>query len=152
MYDPDYRDMLFALSDAEAEFLIVGAYAMAAHGVPRNTGDLDIWVRPTPENARKVWKALLAFKAPMSEWSVEDFQNPNLFFQIGIRPCRIDLLCSIDGVDFEEAWRNRIYTEIEGKQIPVIGVESLLTNKRATDRPKDAVDVKLLERKFPRKP
>ena len=151
MLNPDYRDMLFALSDAEAEFLVVGAFAMSAHGVLRNTGDIDVWIRPTPGNALKVWKALLAFEAPMSQWSIDDFTNPDLVFQIGIRPNRIDLLTSIDGVLFDTAWANRSSMMVEGRSIPVIGREELIQNKRVTGRPKDAVDVDLLQR-APSKP
>lgn len=151
MLEPDYFDMLSALSDAEAEYLLIGAYAMAAHATPRFTGDIDIWLNPTPENARKVWQALVAFKAPLSDCKVEDFQDPDLFFQMGLRPCRIDFLCSIDGVSFEEAWPNRIYWEVDGLRVPVLGRNELLKNKRATGRPKDLLDVEILERHPPEK-
>lgn len=151
MLNPNFRDMLFALSDANADFLIVGAYAVSVHAVPRATGDIDIWIRSTAENAAKVWKALLVFRAPLTEWNVKDLEEPNLVFQIGIAPQRIDLLTSIDGVEFEDAWQNRIYVDFEGKRMPVIGHVDLLKNKRATGRPKDLVDIQILERHPPEK-
>jgi hypothetical protein len=145
LLNPDFRDMLFALSDANADFLLVGAYAMSAHGNPRATGDIDLWVRPTAVNAAKVWQALLQFRAPMSQWNVKDFEDLDLVFQIGMPPNRIDLLTSIDGVEFEDAWQSRIVSTIEGRSIPVIGREALIRNKRASGRPKDLVDVQWLE-------
>src|SRR4051812_1317630 len=101
----DFAEMLSALSAAGAEFLVVGAHALAAHGRPRATGDLDIWVRSTSENAEKVWSALARFGAPLSGLSKADLQAPDVVFQIGIEPNRIDILTSIDGVDFDGAWQ-----------------------------------------------
>ena len=104
MLNPDFRDMLSALSAEGAEFLLVGAFAMAVHGYPRATGDMDIWIRPSDENAGRVWRALRQFKAPMRNLSVEDLKSPDTVFQIGVAPRRIDLLTSIDGVEFDDAW------------------------------------------------
>lgn len=144
MLNPDFRDMLSALNDAGAEYLIVGAYAMSAHGVPRSTGDIDVWVNATLENAPRVWQALIQFGAPTSDWKVEDFKERDLVFQIGIAPFRIDLLTSIDGIEFAAAEKNRITVKIDGITIPVIGLDDLILNKRACGRPKDLVDVQLL--------
>lgn len=141
----DYKEMLSALNDAEAEYLIVGAYALAVHGNMRSTGDIDIWVRPTIDNAQKVWQALEAFKAPKKDISPNDFCDPDVVYQIGVVPFRIDFLTSIDGVNFEVAWENRVETTFDGIKIAAIGREELLANKRAAGRPKDLADVAWLE-------
>jgi hypothetical protein len=145
--NPSFRDILFALSDENAEFLIVGAHALAYHGIPRSTGDLDILVRPTKDNAQRVWRALLRFGAPLTGLLVDDLSNPDVVFVLGREPWRIDILTDIDGVDFETAWTARSATMIEGRSIPVIGQEALLVNKRAAGRPKDLVDAQWLEAK-----
>jgi hypothetical protein len=108
MLNPDFRDMLWCLKGAGVEFIVVGAYALAAHGYPRATGDIDLWVRNSPENAQKVISALEEFGASLSHLSVEDFTVPDLIVQLGIEPCRIDLLTGIDGLDFDEAWKNKL--------------------------------------------
>jgi hypothetical protein len=141
----DFSDMLSALSAGRVEFLVVGAHALAAHGRPRATGDLDLWVRPTRENADRVWKALARFGAPLEALRVEDLGRPGIVFQIGLPPCRIDILTAIDGVAFEDAWPRRIQVKIGSESVPVLGREDLLVNKRATGRPKDLADVKWLE-------
>ncbi len=99
--NPNFSDMLSALSAAGAEFLVVGAYALAAHGYPRATGDLDIWVNPTTENASRVWEGMRRFKASMSQLAIADLATPNNVIQIGVVPFRIDILTSIDGVEFK---------------------------------------------------
>jgi len=145
LLNPDFRDMLSALSAAEADYLVVGAYALAAHGYPRATGDIDLWVRPTKENALRVWKSLAAFGAPTSKITVDDFSMPDIVYQIGIAPRRIDILTSISGVEFEQAWEKRISIELDGLTVPVIGREHLLANKRASGRPKDLADAETLD-------
>jgi hypothetical protein len=144
LLNPNFKDMLVALNDAEADYLVVGAYAMAAHGCPRSTGDIDFWVRPTPENASRVWNALASFGAPMEEIAVEDFSTPGVVFQIGIAPQRVDVMTSVSGVEFEDAWPNRIVADLDGLRADVIGREQLLQNKIASGRPKDIVDVNIL--------
>ena len=141
----DFRDMLSALSDESAEFLVVGAYALAAHGIPRSTGDIDLWIRPSPENAKRVWLALKRFRAPLRDLAVEDLTTADIVFQIGIAPRRIDILTSITGVAFEEAWEDRMQVEIDGVPLAVLSRDHLLQNKRATGRPKDMADVAWLE-------
>jgi hypothetical protein len=145
LLNPDFRDMLSALSAAKADYLVVGAYALAAHGFPRATGDIDLWIRPTQENAARVWESLAAFGAPTSRIAIEDFSTPNIVYQIGIAPRRIDILTSISGVEFEQAWEKRISVELGGLTVPVIGREHLLVNKRASGRPKDVVDAEILD-------
>jgi hypothetical protein len=137
--------MLSVLSEAGAEFLVVGAHALAAHGYPRATGDLDIWVRPTYENAPKVWKAIEQFGAPRRKLRLEDFYTPNTVFQVGVEPNRIDLLTSISGVEFDAAWPNRREAAVDGLKFFVLGRSELLQNKRASGRPKDLADVAWLE-------
>jgi len=137
----DFVEMLFALSDAEVEFLVVGAHALAAHGVPRATGDLDIWVKPTPENAVRAHRALRDFGAPTASLTAEDLTTPEQVFQIGLPPCRIDILTSLTGIGFEEAWSRRTSVRVEDRPIPVLGRQDLIQNKRATGRPQDLADV-----------
>ena len=141
----DFFEMLCALSDQQAEFLVVGAYAMAAHGYPRATGDIDLWVRPTPENAERVWKALEVFGAPVFNLTKADLCDPGMVFQIGRPPSRIDVLTRITGVEFADAWAQRIDIQIQGRTIPVLGKADLIRNKKGTGRPKDLGDVDTLE-------
>jgi predicted nucleotidyltransferase len=141
----DYYDMLSALCDAKADFLVVGAFALAAHGYPRATGDIDIWIRRTADNANRVMAALQQFQAPLMGLSKEDLQTPGVVFQIGVAPRRIDILTSISAVEFEEAWQERKEVNVDGLRFFVIGRESLIRNKRATGRPKDELDARWLE-------
>lgn len=138
--------MLQALLDAEARFLVVGAHALAVHGVPRATGDLDIWIDASQSNASRVWNALEAFGAPVGalELTLEDLTRPERVVQIGLPPRRIDLLTEISGVEFEDAWPHRVVHEVNGMEIPFLGREALLRNKRATGRLKDRADVEAL--------
>ena len=140
----DFVAMLSALSEASAEYLVVGAHALAAHGLPRATGSLDLWVRPTPENARRVWKALEGFGAPLHQLTVDDLTREDVVFQIGVVPRRIDILTSITGVSFTDAWENRIDIEIDGIEVPVLGRAELVRNKRAVGRTRDIADIEEL--------
>src|SRR3954453_10328982 len=117
--------MLFELSAAGADFLVVGAHALAAHGLPRATGDIDIWVQPTKENADRVWQAIESFGAPNRNLARDDLYTPNTVFQIGVEPQRIDILTSIDGVEFAEAWQDRKQTTVDGITFFVIGRDML---------------------------
>lgn len=141
MLNENFKDMLFALNDAGDEYLLVGAYALAAHGSPRATGDIDFWVRPDVENAKRVWSALVAFGAPTSEICVDDFATPEIVFQIGVPPQRIDILTSISGVAFSDAWENRLLVELDRTIIPVLGLNDLLKNKSSSGREKDTADI-----------
>jgi len=141
----DFAEMLSALSAAGAEYLVVGAYALAAHGRPRATGDLDIWVRPSSDNADKVWAALAGFGAPLSALKKQDLTTPGIVFQIGVEPVRIDILTAIDGVDFDGAWTRRIVVDVDGQSVPLLGKDDLIRNKRAAGRPQDLADVAALE-------
>jgi hypothetical protein len=141
----DFAEMLSALSEAGAEFLIVGAHALAAHGLPRATGDLDIWVRPTGENAGRVLQALRAFRAPLHDLTEEDLVRPGTVFQIGVVPNRIDILTEISGVTFDEAWARRESFDVEQQRLPFLSRVDLAANKRAAGRPKDLADLAALE-------
>lgn len=145
MLNPDYRDMLSAFCEENVEFMVVGAYALAFHGFPRATGDIDLWVQRSQENASRVWRALVRFGAPLSDLSLDDLTKPGMVFQIGIAPRRIDILTSIGGVEFDEAKGRWKELEIEGLVIHVIGRDDLLRSKKAAGRPKDQGDIAWLE-------
>jgi hypothetical protein len=142
--NPDYSDMLSAFADAEVDYLVIGAYALAVHGHPRATGDLDLWVRPTSDNAERVLKALSAFGAPLRAVSREDFETADTVFQIGVSPRRIDILTTIEGVQFDEAWPDRLEIEVEDVPVSVIGREHFIQNKEALGRSQDRADVERL--------
>lgn len=137
--------MLSAFSDAAVEYLLVGAYALAVYGLPRATGDIDFWVRRSKENAGRVVRALSVFGAPLSAVGEKDFEMPDMVFQIGVAPHRVDIMTSVSGVEFEEAWRERIEVVIEGITVPVISRRHLIANKRSVGRAKDEVDAAWLE-------
>lgn len=145
MLSRDFRDMLSAFSAGGVEFLLVGAYALSAHGLVRGTGDLDLWVRATPENAGRVYQALLAFGAPADRFRAEDFTLPDTVVQIGIPPLRVDILTAISGVEFAAAWEARTVLQLDGIELPVLSRQHLIANKRAADRPKDRLDLRWLE-------
>lgn len=124
---------------------LLGAYVLAAHGHPKATGDTDLWVRPTIDNANKVWRALAAFGTPVSKLKVEDFTTPDIVFQIGAAPRQTDLLTSLFGLTFDDAWTNRTTVTIEGLVLAILGREDLVRNKRGSGRPKDLADIAALE-------
>jgi hypothetical protein len=142
----DFRDLLAALLEAGARFLVVGAHAMAVHGVPRTTGDLDVWIAPDPDNARRVWEALLRFGAPVAAMGVtqQDLTRAYAVVQIGLPPRRIDLLTSISGVGFDAAWSGRVSHAVAGLGVPFLGRAELVRNKRASGRTKDLADLEAL--------
>lgn len=142
----DFVDLLHALLDAGARFVVVGAHAMAVHGVPRATQDLDVLVEPTAGNAERVWAALSAFGAPAAELGVtrEDFTRPGTIVQLGLPPRRIDLLTEITGVTFDDAWRGRVAHDLRGRAVPFLGRAAMITNKRAVGRRKDLTDLEAL--------
>jgi hypothetical protein len=143
--NPDFSDMLSALSAEGVEYLLIGAYAMAVHGVPRATGDIDVWVRPSRDNADRVLRALARFGAPLGSLRAVDLTGEGTVFQIGVAPNRVDVMTGIDGVSFDEAWSRRETRTIGGLKVEVIGRDDLVRNKRATGRPRDLVDAEQLE-------
>ena len=145
MLNSDYKDMLQVLLDNGVKFLLVGAYAMGAHGYPRATGDIDIWVESSPDNSRRVYRALAQFGAPLQEVNEATFVQADVVFQIGVAPRRIDIMSSASGVQFEEAYEHRQIVEIEGMSVPILSCDDLIKNKRATGRDKDRLDADRLE-------
>jgi hypothetical protein len=152
MLNRDFREIISAFNDGAVDYLVVGAYAVAAHGLPRATGDIDLWIRPTAENAQRTWRALAAFGAPMDRVSVDDLCVPDMILQFGVVPDRIDVLTSIEGVEFGEAWDERIVVPMDGISVKVIGRDLLLRNKRAVGRPQDIADVARLSAQRPTYP
>jgi hypothetical protein len=144
----DFLDILRALLDARARFLVVGAHAMAVHGVPRATGDLDVWVDPQAGNADRVWSAILRFGAPVQSLGVsrDDLLVPGTVIQMGMPPRRVDSLTQLSGLDFDQAWGGRVLRIVGGVEIPFLGKAALITNKKATHRSKDLADLEELEK------
>jgi len=142
----DFKDLLAAFLEAGVRFIVVGAHAMAVHGVPRATGDLDVWIAPDPGNAERAWSALVAFGAPLSAMGITraDLGRPDQVVQVGLPPRRIDILTAISGVGFEEAWPGRVTHETEGLAVPFLGRAALVRNKRASGRAKDLADLEAL--------
>ena len=141
----DFVDLLRAFVAADVRFLVVGAYALAIHGRPRATGDLDVWVEATPENASRVMRALAAFGAPLAEISEADFSREGVTYQIGVPPSRIDILTELTGLTFAEAWPDRMRRPFGDVDVDFIGRTSFIRNKRATGRPKDFGDIEGME-------
>jgi Nucleotidyl transferase of unknown function (DUF2204) len=145
MLDPDFRDMLSAFSKERVEYLVVGAHALGAHGLVRPTGDLDLWVHPPPENAGRVHRALVAFGVPPDRIAAADLARRGAVIEIGESPIRIDLLTSLTGLDFAEAWVDAVVLEIDGLEVSVLSRADLITHKRASGRPRDLEDLRWLE-------
>ena len=141
----DFIDLLNACAAADVRFLVVGAYALAIHGRPRATGDLDLWVEPSPDNARRIMKALAAFGAPLAQVSERDFETPGVVYQIGVAPGRVDILTNLSGLTFDEAWAGRVRHPFGGVEVDFIGRDAFVKNKRATGRPRDLADIDGLE-------
>lgn len=142
----DFRDLFAALNAAEADYLVVGALAVAAHGHVRATKDLDIWVRPAAGNAERVYSALASFGAPLGDLTADDLASADLIFQIGVAPVRVDIITSIDGVSFDDAWPARVSSEYADQAVHVISRVHLIQNKKASGRLQDLADVEALER------
>jgi predicted nucleotidyltransferase len=145
MLPEDYRDMLSELSKHRVEHLVVGAYAVAAHGLPRYTKDIDIWVRPGMDNARRLWNALAAFGPPMDQHTIEDLANENLIHQIGTEPLRVDILKRLADLDFDRCLERRYEAELDEVRIAFLGYEDLVESKRKAGRGQDLVDIDRLE-------
>jgi hypothetical protein len=146
----DWFDFIAALLDAQARFLIVGAHALAAHGVPRATQDMDVWIDPTAHNAVRVWDAMQRFGAPADALGIAmaDLTTPDTVIQFGLPPNRIDLLTSINGVSsFDDAWSARLEQDVRGRSVPFLGRAAFVANKRASGRHKDLGDIESLGEK-----
>jgi hypothetical protein len=147
----DFREFVELLNSNGVRFLIVGGHAVALHGYPRFTGDLDVWVATDPENAERVTKAVSDFGFGSLKFTAQDFTRPGYAIQLGRPPYRIDILTSIDAVAFSRAYRRRRKVRAGTLTIPFIALEDLLRNKRASGRPQDLADVDKLRsaRKLP---
>ncbi len=141
----DFRDLLAEFNAHGVEYLVVGAHALAAHGHVRATKDLDVWVRPDAENAKRVLIALTEFGTPLHDLTEADLTRSGTVFQIGLPPLRIDVITAIDGVSFEEAWSSRIAAKFADQPAAVLSREHLIRNKRAAGRTQDLADVEWLE-------
>lgn len=143
----DYRDLFAACNDHEVRFLVVGAYAVTFHARPRFTKDLDVWVDPSPQNACRVVSALRSFGAPLDAQGItaHDFQQTGIVYQIGLAPNRIDVLTSVDGLDFAPCWQRRVAARYGDVAVAYLSREDLIRNKRAVGRPQDLEDVRALE-------
>jgi hypothetical protein len=143
--NPDFKELLLAFNAHDVEYLLVGAHALAAHGHVRATKDMDIWVRPEKANAQKVLSALSEFGAPLMDLTVDDLSRKDTIFQIGLPPVRIDVITDIDGVEFADAWPDRLEMSFGGVPAFVISRHHLITNKRTAGRLQDLADVQQLE-------
>ena len=145
MLNEDYKEMLQCLADEGAKFLIVGAYALAAHGYPRATMDIDIWVMPSRDNAEAVLRALRRFGAPLRGLTIDDLQRDDTIFQIGVAPRRIDIITGASGLRFEETFHRSAEIRIEALRVRIPSVDDLIRNKRASGRTRDLADAEALE-------
>lgn len=145
MLNQDYKEMLSLLLENDVDFLLVGAYALAVHGFPRATGDIDIFIKPDKKNAAELLNTLSDFGAPLSDVTNSDFEKPGTILQIGVAPRRIDIITEIDGLTFDEAAIDKQIIEIDNLKIPVISKPNLIKNKKASGREKDLLDAKNLE-------
>ncbi|MGH9467022.1 MAG: nucleotidyltransferase [Terriglobales bacterium] len=143
--NPDLIALLSALSARDVRFVIAGAHALAWHGVPRATGDVDVWVEPTPANAARLMRALSEFGAPLAGITADDFTRPGIVFQVGIAPVRLDILTDLTGLVFPEAWARAEPGELGGVSVRFLSRADLIRNKRATGRLRDLADVEQLE-------
>lgn len=140
----DFKELLGKLNEQKVKFLIVGAYAVMKYTEPRYTKDLDIWVQPTRANAKRVYKALAEFGAPMESVTVEDLTNQYLVLQIGIEPHRIDVMMGVSGLRFTDAWTKRLETEFDGEPMFIVSKDDLVISKKAAGRPQDLLDIQSL--------
>ena len=144
MLNEDYKEILQCLAGEDAKFLLVGAYALAVHGYPRATIDIDIWVMPSPENAVAVLRALRRFGAPLHGLTAADLQKDDTIFQIGVAPRRIDIITGASGLQFSQTFRTSIEIDIEGLRVHIPSVDDLIRNKRASGQTKDLADAEAL--------
>jgi hypothetical protein len=142
---PDFVELLRAFAAADVRFMVVGAYALGLHGRPRATGDLDVWVDATPENAARVVRALTEFGAPLHDLTADDLSREGITYQIGLPPLRIDILTTLTGITFSEAWPHRVRGNLGDVEVDFIGRADFIKNKRATGRHKDLGDIEGLE-------
>ena len=146
LLNPDYRDMVECLLREGVDFMLVGGYAVALHGWPRATFDIDFWIMANPENAKAVMRAIKAFGAPLQGLTEDDFHRPGMVFQIGVEPQRIDIISAVDGLDYADASSRAVKMNVDGLEIKVLSLDDLIINKRSSGRPKDVADALTLEK------
>ena len=147
MFEPDFVDFIELLNKHSVEYLVVGAHALAFHGRPRHTGDLDVWIKKSDDNAEKMLNVIHDFGFSSLGLTKDDFLRENYVTQLGYPPLRIDILSAISGVQFDEAFNGKINADIEGLQISFINVQDFIANKRASGRKKDLGDIESLKKK-----
>lgn len=140
----DFEDMLRCLNEEKAKYLIVGAHAVSFYTEPRYTKDIDIWIDPAPENAKRVYSALRKFGAPLADLDVGDLSDTDKIYQLGIAPVRIDIMMGPGGIDFSTAWKKRKTTTFGKEKVYIIGIEDLIKLKKTASRPQDKIDLKKL--------
>lgn len=143
---PEFKELLSIFNENKVRYLVVGGYAVMRYAEPRFTKDLDLWIATDRENARRVWKALKEFGAPLENVVLDDFTDESIYYQMGVPPYRVDIMMSLPGVEFESAWKRRGEIRIEEIIAPIISAEDLLQNKKASGRLQDQLDVENLER------
>ena len=141
----DFKDLLKLFGDCRVEYLIIGGYAVIRYTEPRYTKDLDLWVRADPQNAAAVYRALAEFGAPLDGLTADDFAHEGYFYQMGVAPVRVDILMSITGLNFADAWDRRVEVDFDGVPTLFISRRDLIIAKRASARPQDLIDADLLE-------
>jgi hypothetical protein len=141
----DYKDLFKLFNQYKVQYLVAGAYAVIFYTEPRYTKDIDIWINPTPLNAKRAWNALKEFGAPLKDISVNDLCNSHMIYQIGVEPNRIDILMGIPGLEFQSAWEKRQKTKYDNVNISIINIEHLIKAKKTANRPQDNIDLKRLE-------
>jgi len=144
--NPDFKDLFKVFNEENVEYLVVGAHAVIFYVEPRFTQDLDVWVNPIVENATRVYSALKKYGAPLINITNESFTDPELIYQIGIAPNRIDIIMEIAGVEFSDAWKNRVDSTYDNVPIHILGKSDLIKAKKATGRPQDLIDIERLEK------
>ena len=147
----DFKDLLNTLNAYRVKYLVIGGYAFMKHAEPRYTKDIDIWVKADSKNAAKLFKALREFGAPLAGMSVDDFAHEGFYYQMGVEPVRIDILMSMKGVGWDEAWRNRAESDLEGVKTSIISKSDLIKAKQAAGRPQDLVDIQTLTTPVPKR-
>lgn len=141
----DFKELLKLFNDNAIKYLIIGDWAVTYHAEPRYTKDLDVWISTERTNAQAVFAALRAFGAPLSGMSADDFSQPGTFYQMGVPPVRVDVLMSVPGLEFEDAWSNRVAADFDGVPVNFISKADLIVSKRASGRPQDLIDADLLK-------
>jgi hypothetical protein len=144
LVNSDFKELLSTFSDHQVKYLVVGGYAVIKYAEPRYTKDIDLWVSAEKDNAAAIYQSLRAFGAPLTGLTDDDFAHEGYFYQMGVAPVRVDILMSIPGLEFDQAWERRVMVDFDGIMVPFISKQDLITSKIATGRPQDLIDAQLL--------